>query len=153
MVLVEKIPRNLIWALGFKETIDCPVDANPPVNEIVWTKNGLVIKFLNNRMQLLANGTLLINKVRQEDAGNYRCTAVSNLGNGESEIIQVEVKGQFLGLIYWCFYFLDKSIKLSIILLFIVFFYVQFFNQNQESDKKYHFFSKDQSTISTPVNC
>ena len=90
----DKIPLRLIWALGFTEKLDCPVDANPPVTEFVWTKNGLVIMFENSPLQQLANGSLLVEQVTQSDAGNYRCTAKSSVGYDDSEIMQVEVKGK-----------------------------------------------------------
>ena len=90
----DKIPLRLIWALGFTERLDCPVDANPPVTEFVWTKNGLVIMFQNSPLQQLANGSLLVEQVTQSDAGNYRCTAKSSVGYDDSEIMQVEVKGK-----------------------------------------------------------
>ena len=63
-VLKDQMPRSLIWALGFKERLDCPVDANPEVHETVWTKNGVVINHLSNgRLTLIENGSLLVDKV------------------------------------------------------------------------------------------
>lgn len=89
------MPRSLIWALGFREKLDCPVDANPPAHEIVWTKNGLVIESREGIVTLLENGTLVVASVTNRDSGNYRCTAISSFGTGDSEIVQIEVKGQF----------------------------------------------------------
>ena len=85
------MPRSVIWALGFKESLDCPVDANPPAYDIIWTKNGAVINYRPNHLE---NGTLVIENVQQSDTGNYRCTAISSFGTGDSEIVQVEVKGK-----------------------------------------------------------
>ena len=95
-VLKDRMPRSLIWALGFMERLDCPVDANPPVTQIVWTKNGMIINFDDGPLHQLENGSLLVEQVTQEDSGNYRCTAISSYGNGDSEIVQVEVKGEKL---------------------------------------------------------
>ena len=94
-VLVDKMPRNPIWALGFSERLDCPVDANPPVTQIIWTKNGMIINFGTSPLKQLQNGSLVVEQVTQADAGNYRCTAISSYGNGDSEIVQVEVKGMW----------------------------------------------------------
>ena len=94
-VLTDRMPRGLIWALGFSERLDCPVDANPPVTQIIWTKNGIIIDFGTSPLIQLTNGSLLVNQVTQSDAGNYRCTAISSYGNGDSEIVQVEVKGMY----------------------------------------------------------
>ncbi|XP_060590949.1 uncharacterized protein LOC132745946 isoform X3 [Ruditapes philippinarum] len=90
-VLVDQMPRSAIWALGFKEKLLCPVDANPPAYSILWTKNGMVIK-TTSRLTVMGNGTLVVSQVAMSDSGNYRCTAISSIGNGESEIVQVEVK-------------------------------------------------------------
>ena len=94
-VLTDRMPRGLIWALGFSERLDCPVDANPPVTQIIWTKNGIIIDFGTSPLIQLTNGSLLVTQVTQSDAGNYRCTAISSYGNGDSEIVQVEVKGMY----------------------------------------------------------
>ncbi|KAL3886696.1 hypothetical protein ACJMK2_026675 [Sinanodonta woodiana] len=91
-VLKNKMTQHLIWALGFFEKLDCPVDANPPVYQFVWTKNGQIVDFAPSKLTLALNGSLLINKVEESDAGNYRCTAISSVGRGESDIVQVEVK-------------------------------------------------------------
>ncbi|KAK3588825.1 hypothetical protein CHS0354_028474 [Potamilus streckersoni] len=91
-VLKNKMTQHLIWALGFFEKLDCPVDANPPVYQFVWTKNGLIVDFAPSKLTLAPNGSLLVNKVDESDAGNYRCTAISSVGRGESDIVQVEVK-------------------------------------------------------------
>lgn len=89
------MPRSLIWALGFKEKLDCPVDANPPIFNTAWTKNGVVISpQSDSRLSLQSNGSLVVENVIMSDTGNYRCTAFSSFGTGDSQIIQVEVKGR-----------------------------------------------------------
>ncbi|XP_052253632.1 protein turtle-like isoform X2 [Dreissena polymorpha] len=92
-VLLDQMTRSVIWALDFQERLDCPVDANPPVYDTVWTKNGIVIDHQSDpRLMLLGNGSLLVHRVSTADSGNYRCTAMSTFGTGDSQIIQVEVK-------------------------------------------------------------
>ncbi|XP_052803982.1 uncharacterized protein LOC128234061 isoform X2 [Mya arenaria] len=92
-VLIDQMPRSVIWALGFKERLDCPVDANPLVHETVWTRNGIVINHQSNlRLSLLRNGSLLVDPVMMSYSGNYRCTAISTIGTGDSQIVQVEVR-------------------------------------------------------------
>ncbi|KAL4228522.1 putative aminophospholipid-translocase [Mactra antiquata] len=91
-VLIDQMPRSAIWAMGFKEKLDCPVRANPPAYSIVWTKNGIVVDTEPSRLVILGNGTLVVSQVAMGDAGNYRCTALSSFGTGESQIVQVEVK-------------------------------------------------------------
>ena len=94
-VLIDQMPRSLIWALGFRERLDCPVDANPPTYNTLWTKNGVVINHLSDpRLNLQGNGSMIVENVMMSDTGNYRCTAISSFGSGDSQIVQVEVKGR-----------------------------------------------------------
>lgn len=92
-MLIDRMPRSAIWAMGLREKLDCPVDANPPPYDILWTKNGLVLR-PTSRLIVMGNGTLVVSNITMSDSGNYRCTAISSIGNGESEIVQVEVKGK-----------------------------------------------------------
>ena len=89
------MPVQVRWATGFREKLDCPVDANPPMTETLWTK-GQAILDSKGRFDVLLNGTLLVSGVKEEDTGSYFCTPVSALGQGQpSPNVQVIVRG-------WC---------------------------------------------------
>lgn len=88
------MPTRVIWALRFKEKLGCPVDANPPTYNTMWTKNGALISHQTDpRLSLQTNGTLVVENVLMIDSGAYRCTAISTFGTGDSQPVQVEVKG------------------------------------------------------------
>ncbi|XP_021375947.1 uncharacterized protein LOC110464826 isoform X2 [Mizuhopecten yessoensis] len=90
---VLSMPSVVTWALGLQAQLDCPVEANPAVSEYIWTKNNFMVAVHPERITLLANGTLLIYKVSQSDAGSYSCQPVSPLGSGEtSKLVQVTVR-------------------------------------------------------------
>ncbi|KAJ8316251.1 hypothetical protein KUTeg_006265 [Tegillarca granosa] len=92
-VIKDLIHKRLIWALGFQEQLDCPVDANPPVTEIIWSKDNYLVEFSSNRRTQLSNGTLLVKRVEQIDAGQYSCIPLSTAGRGDtSPIVQIVVR-------------------------------------------------------------
>jgi len=47
---------------------------------ITWTKDGSII--VDQRVTVLANGSLYISRVQDSDAGVYKCFVFSQLGNG-----------------------------------------------------------------------
>ena len=87
------LPKGMIGQLA------CPVEANPPVSLVVWTKDENIIDFATtHRLKLDVDGTLLFNNVVNADEGRYTCTPYSELGAGSmSPIVQITVKGT-----YWC---------------------------------------------------
>ncbi|KAK7105892.1 hypothetical protein V1264_017214 [Littorina saxatilis] len=91
-VIVEKMPVQVRWAKGFMEKLDCPVDANPPMTDTMWTKGQSTLDS-SGRIDILLNGSLLVSNVKEEDAGTYFCTPVSALGSGQiSPNVQVIVR-------------------------------------------------------------
>lgn len=87
------MPNRLYWALGHQQSLVCNVDANPPVVDTFWTKNGHKLHFTSNRLRLLANGTVVVSHVENTDAGSYSCRPVSSLGSGPSSpLVQIIVR-------------------------------------------------------------
>uniref|UniRef100_A0A0L8GJJ7 Ig-like domain-containing protein n=1 Tax=Octopus bimaculoides TaxID=37653 RepID=A0A0L8GJJ7_OCTBM len=92
-----KMLHRIYWALGHQQSLVCNVDANPPIIKTQWTKNGRTLQFNSDRLQLLANGTVVVSRVQNSDAGSYSCQASSSLGRGPSSLlVQVIVRGGYL---------------------------------------------------------
>ncbi|XP_036358845.1 uncharacterized protein LOC115211947 isoform X2 [Octopus sinensis] len=88
-----KMLHRIYWALGHQQSLVCNVDANPPIIKTQWTKNGRTLQFNSDRLQLLANGTVVVSRVQNSDAGSYSCQASSSLGRGPSSLlVQVIVR-------------------------------------------------------------
>ncbi|GAB1598970.1 uncharacterized protein LOC106876426 isoform X4 [Argonauta hians] len=88
-----KMLNRIYWALGHQQSLVCNVDANPPIIKTQWTKNGRTMQFNNDRLQLLPNGTVVVSRVQNSDAGSYSCQATSSLGRGPSSLlVQVMVR-------------------------------------------------------------
>ncbi|KAK7492445.1 hypothetical protein BaRGS_00016318 [Batillaria attramentaria] len=91
-VLEKQMQAQVTWAKGFRQQLDCPVDANPPVTRIVWLK-GSTILASTGRFDILLNGTLMVSNVEESDAGSYSCIPYSALGEGtQSRFVQVIVR-------------------------------------------------------------
>ncbi|XP_055865968.1 uncharacterized protein LOC106054729 isoform X2 [Biomphalaria glabrata] len=91
-VITQKMPAEITWAKGYLQQIDCPVDANPPLKNVLWTKDQNSVSSMG-RFDILENGTLLVSNVEESDAGSYKCTPYNVLGSGPSSPrVQVQVK-------------------------------------------------------------
>lgn len=94
---VLSLPLRIHLPKGMSGRILCPVEANPPVTLIVWTKNEHVIDTTHTtRVKLGKDGTLLIKSVTEADEGRYTCTPYSPLGAGRSStVVQIIVRGEY----------------------------------------------------------
>ena len=61
--------------------------------EITWTFNGRPI--MHERFETADNGHLLLHRIREQDAGNYRCTASSFVAEITADA-QVQVFSKFI---------------------------------------------------------
>ena len=104
---VLSMPVRIYLPKGMAGRILCPVEANPPVTLIVWTRNERVIDFTHSpRLKLSKDGTLLIKAVTATDEGRYTCTPYSPLGAGRSStVVQIIVRGEctvlFIVFVVW----------------------------------------------------
>jgi Immunoglobulin domain len=89
------VPERLYLPRGLMGRIDCPVESNPPLTVIVWSKSGRLIDFQQVRhAKVNKQGTLIFNPVISADEGQYSCTPYSPLGAGHpSTPIRVFVRG------------------------------------------------------------
>ena len=85
---VQYIPR------GLKGIIRCETDANPPITYITWKKdNRLFDPFNTAGIMALLNGSLLIDQVSPQHAGQYSCQPFNrHKSAGPSPMIQVIIK-------------------------------------------------------------
>ena len=105
-VVVADLPRVLsqpgrrFLARGMPARLDCPADANPPVTDVRWTKNGRPLEVPGAssgsswRLKVTERGALVFRSVSPADAGRYSCTPHSQLGPGRPSVpVQLIVKG------------------------------------------------------------
>ncbi|XP_013395368.1 protein turtle-like isoform X2 [Lingula anatina] len=74
--------------------LPCPIDANPPVYTVTWTKNNQLVDLSSNgRIGLGQDWSLVFTDIRSEDTGAYTCTPYNDNGMGRSsDLMQVVVR-------------------------------------------------------------
>jgi len=100
------MPARLYLLGGITGRIDCPVEANPPVVRIMWTRNESMLDDVtkSSRVSLGKYGTLVLRTVRRDDEGRYACLPYSSLGMGEiSSTVNVYVRGAVVFLLQYKF--------------------------------------------------
>jgi len=93
---VLEMPVDVYLGRRLPGRLQCPVDANPPVSQVVWTKNErpLNVEVSLPRVHIEHDGSLVFGLVRNVDEGRYACAAYSSLGAGRSSTtVRVYVRG------------------------------------------------------------
>ena len=90
---------------GRQLLLTCQYNALPPVSEVQWEKDGTVIAINNSVENSDSRVTiprynqsqvqLLINATTPQDAGNYTCLVINDVGNS-SDTKSVVIQGVFL---------------------------------------------------------
>ncbi|XP_035231183.1 nephrin-like isoform X2 [Stegodyphus dumicola] len=72
--------------------LECVIKANPPVSELTWFFEG--IPFYGNASAgiIISNQSLVLQRVRKEHRGKYRCLAANTEGQGQSLDLLLEVR-------------------------------------------------------------
>ena len=85
LVLAPNAPTSLKTMLNSTVQIDCPFTSTSR-QTFQWEINGSKVAYTTNEIQLLANGSLVINDFSVSDAGEYVCCSRNNLGSGRYEV-------------------------------------------------------------------
>jgi len=91
------MPLEVYLGRGLPGKLECVVDANPPVSQVVWTKNERPLDVGSTAPRVLVDGrgSLVFTVVRAVDEGRYTCAAYSRLGAGRSSTtVRVYVRGR-----------------------------------------------------------
>lgn len=68
----------LVFGEGVNASLNCKMDANPPVKQTFWSKNGLVI--LNDRD---SNHIYSLRNITMADAGMFACWSENIAGRSQ----------------------------------------------------------------------
>jgi hypothetical protein len=86
-------PEDTDVLLGESILLNCSARGEPePL--ISWTKNNEALDFDNTRVQLLVNGSLLLEDVLMNDTGDYQCNATNQLGFDQSDDAMLMVNSE-----------------------------------------------------------
>ncbi|XP_060788689.1 protein turtle homolog A-like [Neoarius graeffei] len=91
---VVQMPRETYLPAGMGGTIVCPVQAEPPVLFVNWTKDGVSLDVLQYPgWTINSEGSVFIATAKDDVVGMYTCTAYNSYGTmGQSEPTKVILK-------------------------------------------------------------
>jgi len=98
--VISRPLRRTYLARGLTGRVRCPTEDDPPHRLVIWSRGargGRVIQFsASKRFRVDFGGVLVIEDVRNPDAGDYRCTLYSPQDDAGrlSFVIRVIVRGQ-----------------------------------------------------------
>ena len=100
---VLDMPLEVYLGRGLPGRLDCVVDANPPVSQVVWTRNErpMDVDWSSSSPRVLVDdgGSLVFRVVSAVDEARYACAAYSSLGAGRSSTtVRVYVRGRHFAL-------------------------------------------------------
>ncbi|XP_076367130.1 roundabout homolog 2-like isoform X3 [Tachypleus tridentatus] len=91
-------PKNTRVAVGETAVLECTPPRGHPEPEVSWEKDGRLISVGTGRIRMGGQGNLVIENIRQDDEGRYKCIARNMVGIRESPvaILAVNVKPFFI---------------------------------------------------------
>lgn len=69
----------------------CQVDAAPPIRELTWLHDGRQLNESSTGGLIMSNNSLVLQRVRLEQRGQYACSAANSEGVAESNRIELRV--------------------------------------------------------------
>lgn len=76
--------------------MECNIRANPPVAELTWLFEDKPFYSNASAGIIISNQSLVLQKVRRENRGRYRCIAWNSEGEGESSDLFLEVRCKYV---------------------------------------------------------
>ena len=92
----EDSPREVIATAGEKAVLECAASGNPKP-QIRWMRDNQLIAIDTVHVMQWQNGTLVIDDVRETDAGNYTCEANNGMEVAPRRSVLLSVLGEYEG--------------------------------------------------------
>ncbi|XP_037504917.1 hemicentin-2 [Rhipicephalus sanguineus] len=83
-------PRQWNIVEGHDLYLECRVDANPRIGDVVWRLDGKDLS--PGRHVIMSNQSLVLQRVHRDSSGTYTCVASNRIGETESEPLEITVK-------------------------------------------------------------
>ena len=78
---------------GSDVRLPCVSEGNPATKFTQWTRDGKNVSS-NPRFAVLEKGSLLIQRLKRTDVGDYACTPYNTVGAGTTKITKLGLKGR-----------------------------------------------------------
>lgn len=83
-------PNSMIE--GSDVYIECHIRANPVVYEVTWIMDGMSVNSDHSRGIIIANQTLVLQRIRRSSRGHYQCLARNEIGTSKSNPLLLRVQ-------------------------------------------------------------
>lgn len=83
-------PREWNIVEGHDLYLECRVDANPRIGDVVWRQNGRDLH--PGHHVIMSNQSLALQSVQRDRSGSYTCLAGNRIGEAQSEPLTIVVK-------------------------------------------------------------
>ncbi|XP_076367138.1 roundabout homolog 1-like isoform X11 [Tachypleus tridentatus] len=87
-------PKNTRVAVGETAVLECTPPRGHPEPEVSWEKDGRLISVGTGRIRMGGQGNLVIENIRQDDEGRYKCIARNMVGIRESPVAILAVNAR-----------------------------------------------------------
>ncbi|XP_040070836.1 synaptogenesis protein syg-2, partial [Ixodes scapularis] len=72
--------------------LECSIDANPSVSEVVWRFEGREVRSNPAAKVITSNQSLVFQAIQRQNAGRYICVAINSEGESESNEVHLRVQ-------------------------------------------------------------
>lgn len=106
LVLGANINPNSIIE-GSDVYTECHIRSNPPVYEVTWLFEGEPLYSDRSKGIIIANQTLVLQRIKKSSRGNYQCIGRNEIGIGKSNPLFLRVQCKYNVTEYFSFSFSD----------------------------------------------
>lgn len=71
---------------------ECNIKSNPAVTEVTWVADDELLVTNASKGIIVNNQSLILKNVGRDSRGYYRCQALNSEGEGESDIVRLDVQ-------------------------------------------------------------
>lgn len=75
---------------------ECNIKSNPAVLEVTWLVDDEVLVTNSSKGIIANNQSLILKNVGRENRGYYKCQALNTEGEGESDVVTLDVQCEYI---------------------------------------------------------
>lgn len=81
--------------LGRDVFMDCLIESNPPIDELIWLFNDKPLTHNGSAGVIMSNQSLVLQRIKIENRGHYQCVAHNSMGRSYSNKLLLKPECKF----------------------------------------------------------